>query len=84
MALSPLHIMSGADSEAYRLAIVASERLRTSLSHHGLDLPGVRGDHPSGLGEPMVELGRCSAAAVHALAELLDRLPLDGREAGAV
>ncbi|RGD55395.1 hypothetical protein DR950_41775 [Kitasatospora xanthocidica] len=75
--------MSGADAEAYRLAIVASSRLRTSLARHGLELPGVRGDHPSGVGEPVVELGRASATVVHALAELLDRLPLDGRE-GAV
>ncbi|MQS17960.1 hypothetical protein F7Q99_38680 [Streptomyces kaniharaensis] len=75
--------MSGSDSEAYRLAILASERLRLSLARHGLELPGVRGDHPSGGGEPMVELGRVSATVVHAVAELLDRLPLDGREAEA-
>ncbi len=68
--------MSGTDAEAYRLAIVASERFRTSLQRHGLELPGVRGDHPSCGGEPMVELGRGSATVVHAISELLDRLDL--------
>ncbi|MFD8706854.1 hypothetical protein ACFV1W_30340 [Kitasatospora sp. NPDC059648] len=69
------HHQPGAHAEAYRLAIIASERLRAVLQLHGLELGGLRGVYPSASGEPMVETGKTSATVVHALASLLEKVP---------
>jgi len=65
--------LTGTDAEAYRLSIIASERLRTALHQHGMEFPSVRGTYPS-RGEPTVELGRVSATVVHTLAAALEEL----------
>ncbi len=65
--------LTGSDAEAYRLSIVASERLRNALHQLGLEFPSVRGTFPA-RGEPTVELGRASATVVHAVANYLESL----------
>ncbi|MFC1433972.1 hypothetical protein ACEZDB_25295 [Streptacidiphilus sp. N1-3] len=61
------------DTDPYRLAIVAAERLRAALTGHGITIPSLRGSHPA-REVPMVELGCCSAEVVEALAAALERV----------
>ncbi|MEU9617331.1 hypothetical protein AB0D56_38365 [Streptomyces sp. NPDC048209] len=60
------------DPDAYRVSIVASERLREALARHALAFPSLRGTFPTLHGAPHVELGGCAAAVVERLAELLE------------
>ena len=66
--------------DAFRAAIVASERLRTALYQHQLTLPSLRGGYPSSTGEPFVELGGCSANVIERLAAILERTAPDPGE----
>jgi hypothetical protein len=60
------------DTDPYRLAIVAAERLRAALGRHGLALPSLRGSTPV-LDRPYVELGGCGSEVADALAALLEQ-----------
>ena len=58
-------------TDPYRLAIVAAERLRAALAAHGITVPSLRGGYP--VRElPMVELGRCTADAADELSAVLE------------
>ncbi|MFI6158254.1 hypothetical protein ACIBCA_36840 [Kitasatospora sp. NPDC051170] len=63
--------------DAFRTAIVASERLRTALGQHQLTLPSLRGGYPTLTGEPFVELGGCHANVIEQLAAILERTAPD-------
>jgi hypothetical protein len=60
------------DTDPYRLAIVAAERLRAALDRHGLTLLSLRGSSPE-YGRPWVELGGCDSAVAERLADLLEK-----------
>ena len=58
-------------TDPYRLAIVASERLRAALAAHGITVPSLRGGYPV-RDLPMVELGGCTADAADELSAVLE------------
>ena len=64
-------------TDPYRLAICAAERLRAALAGHGVVVPSLRGDHPV-MGAPMVNLGGCRADVADALAAVLEKLQPEG------
>ena len=61
------------DTDPYRLAIVAAERLRSALAAHGITIPSLRGSYPA-RDIPFVELGGCSADVAEALAAVLEKV----------
>ncbi|TDU04751.1 hypothetical protein EDD99_3226 [Streptomyces sp. 846.5] len=65
------------DSDPYRIAIVAAERLRAALAQHGITVPSLRGGYPS-RDVPMVELGGCSADAADGLSAVLEKTAPEG------